>query len=244
MKLNQSIALLKTGKSEGESALTKAYHAIQKTPLLAGVSKTYSPRDEDGEQLPAEGTRLQLRVPEIMAEAVGPLTRLLDLTATVDAGNQVARADVVVDGSVILSGVPVSTLLFLEKKLVDFAAFVARLPVLDAAETWMDGDDGLSYKTVPSSKVRTKKVPRVLEKAAATDKHPAQVEVWYEDIVVGDWTTVTFSGAITQRRQRELAAKVSKLQQAVKVAREEANATVVDDAKIGAAIFDFLGWTN
>lgn len=243
MKLNQAIALLKGGKSDGEGALTRAYHLIQKGPLLSGVKKTYQPRDEDGEKLPAEGTKLQIRVPEVMSDVVPPLSRLLDLTAMVDLGNQTAVADVKVDGLTILQKVPVSTLLFLEKKLVDLAVFVNKLPVLDAAEEWQD-DDGLSFKTVATSKVRTKKVPRVLEKAPATDKHPAQVEVWHEDIVVGDWTTVTFSGAITQKRQRELAAKVAKLQVAVKLAREEANSTDVLDYRIGASIFKFLGWVE
>lgn len=244
MKLNAAIALLKGAKGEGEGALTKAYKGIQSTPRLAGVLKTYKSRDEDGEKLPSEGTLLQLRVPEIMAEAVGPMARLLDLTATVDAGNQSAVADVVVDGVTILPAVPVSTLLFLEKKLVDFATFVGKLPVLDPSETWEIGDDAVSFKSVPSVKTRTKKVPRNHVKAEATDKHPAQVELYYEDMVVGDWTTINFSGAVTQQRQRELAAKVAKLQRAVKVAREEANSSTVADQSIGSALFSFLGWAE
>lgn len=240
--MNQAIALLKGGKSDGESALTKVYHSVQKSPLLLGIRKTYEPRDEDGEKLPGESTKLQIRVPEVMSDAVAPLSRLLDLVATVDLGNQVATADVKVNGVTILQKVPVSTLLFLERKLVDIAALVDKLPVLDAAEEWLDNEDG-SWKTVPSIKVRTKKVPRVLEKAPATDKHPAQVEVWHEDIVVGDWTTTTFSGAVTQKRQRELANNVKKLQIAVKIAREEANSTDVQDFKIGEDIFKFLGWS-
>jgi hypothetical protein len=33
-------------------------------------------------------------------------------------------------------------------------------------------------------------------KAEATEKHPAQVEVYHEDVVVGQWKTVKFSGAL------------------------------------------------
>lgn len=244
MKLNQFIALLKDGKGKGERALTNTYHAVQKTPLLTGYSKTYAPRDEEGERLPGESNRLQLRVPEILADAVPDLSRLLDLTATVDKGNQIATADVVIDGKPLLTNVPVTTLIFLEKKLVDFAALVGKLPVLDAAEEWVQADDGLSYKTLPSSKVRTKKIPRNHEKAPATDKHPAQVEVYYEDVPVGDWTTVQFSGAITSRDQRRLAHQVTLLQEAVKIAREQANSEDVPDFKIGKQIFDFLGWAQ
>jgi len=244
IKLNQAIALVKDSKSRGESALTKVYHGIQNKALLAGVVKTYKPRDEEGEKLPSEGTRLQVRVPSVLASAVGPLSRMFDLTATVDAGNQIASADIVVDGVVVLKAVPVTTILFLEKKFVDLATVVAKLPTLDEAEEWEEGDDGLSFKTVPSSKVRTKKVPRVLEKSPATDKHPAQVEVWHEDIVVGDWTTITFSGAISQKRQRELAKQVAKFQEALKIAREQANSELVTEREIGAEIFKFLGWAT
>lgn len=244
MKLNQAIALLSGAKGEGESALTKAYKSAQSTARLAGVLKTYKPRDEEGEKLPSEGTLLQLRVSEIMAEAVVPMSRLFDLVATVDFGNQLAAADVVVDGVTILEKVPVSTLLFLEKKFVDFATFVAKLPILDPSEEWVPGDDAVSYKSVPAFKTRTKKIPRNHEKAPATDKHPAQVELYYEDMVVGDWTTVNFSGAVTQQRQRELALKVAKFQRALKMAREEANSTVITDQSIGAEIFAFLDWAE
>jgi len=242
LKLNQVIALAKGAKSTGEGALTQAYHQIKKTPLLAGISKTYAPRDEDGEQLPSEGIKLQIRVQEVLDGVVGPLTRLLDLTATLDAGNQIATANVVVDGETILADVPVTTLLTLEKKLVDFNTFVSSLPVLDASETWHWDPAVEAFRTEPSKKTRTKKIPRNHEKAPATDKHPAQVEVYYEDTVVGDWSTTLSSGAITEARRRELVAQVAKLQAAVKVAREQANMTEVADVKIGAAIFDFLGW--
>jgi hypothetical protein len=242
LKLNQVIALAKGAKSTGEGALTLAYHQIQKTPLLAGISKTYAPRDDDGEQLPSEGTKLQVRVEEVLEGVTEPLTRLLDLTATLDAGNQMATANVVVDGQTILTDVPVTTLLTLEKKLVDFNTFISKLPVLDASETWQWDPAIEAYRTEASQKTRTKKIPRNHEKAPATDKHPAQVEVYYEDKVVGDWSTTLFSGAVTETRRRELVAKVAKLQAAVKVAREQANMTEVADVKIGAAIFEFLDW--
>jgi hypothetical protein len=88
--------------------------------------------------------------------------------------------------------------------------------------------------------IRTKKVPRNHVKAEATEKHPAQVEVYYEDIAIGYWNTVRFSGALPARRVNELADRVEKLQRAVKFAREEANGTEVTDRKTGDAIFGYL----
>ncbi len=242
LKLNQVIALTKGAKSTAESSLTQVYQRVQKSDLLTGISRTYQPRDDQGETLPPEGTKLQIQVEELLDEAMGPMARYLDLLATVDAGNQIARADVVVDGTVILANVAVTTLLSLEKKMVDFGTVVSKMPVVDPSEDWDWDEASGSLRTPANKKVRTKKIPRNHEKAPATDKHQAQVDVYFEDVVVGDWTTIRYSGALTEVRRRELVEKVGKLAAAIKVAREQANMTEVPDVKIGNAVFTYLGW--
>jgi len=134
----------------------------------------------------------------------------------------------------------VSYLLFLEKQLVDLHTFVKKLPVLDAAESWSRDESTDSWRTEPVRTVKTKKVPRNHVKAKATDKHPAQVEVYYEDVPVGYWTTVKFSGALPARRVNELLDRIATLQTAVKFAREEANGAEVTDQRIGEAVFGYL----
>jgi hypothetical protein len=143
-------------------------------------------------------------------------------------------------GETLLSGVPVTYLLFLEKQLAELHGFVKKLPVLDAAESWSYDSSADCYATEPVRTVRTKKVPRNHVKAEATEKHPAQVEVYHEDVVVGYWRTVKFSGALPARRINELLERVEKLQAAVKYAREDANGAEVDDQKLGRRVFDFL----
>jgi hypothetical protein len=130
-------------------------------------------------------------------------------------------------------------LLFLEKQLVDLHTFIKKLPVLDASETWTLDTSADCWATEPVQTVRTKKIPRNHVKAEATDKHPAQVEVYYEDVTVGYWRTVKFSGALPARRVNELLERVERLQEYVKFAREEANNLEVEDQKVGATV---LGW--
>ena len=103
-------------------------------------------------------------------------------------------------------------LLFLEKQLTDLHTFVKKLPVLDAAEAWAFDEATDAYSTAPTQTTRTKKVPRNHVKAEATEKHPAQVEVYFEDVLVGYWTTVKFSGALPQARSTSCKARVEKLQ--------------------------------
>jgi hypothetical protein len=241
-KLNAIIAVEKTAKSEGEKALTHAYQEVQKTPLLTGISRTYQPRDEEGDTLPPENERVQRNVEEILDGVGKGLTRLFDVTLTKEASNTKATADVVVDGETLLSDVPVTYLLFLEKKLTDLKTFVTKLPVLDPSTNW-HADASLEEGVWVSDEVkttRTKKVPRNHVLAAATDKHPAQVQVYHEDVIVGDWTTKKFSGAVPAARRAALIERVNKLSDAVKVARETANGIEVTDRKAGEAVFEYL----
>ncbi len=245
LRLNQIIALSKTAKAQGENALTLLYHSLQKSGgPLSGIARTYQPRDDDGEKLPPESTLLQLRTRELLAKTAPLVARQMDIVATLDDGNQAAEANVVVDGETILENVPVTTLIFLEKKLDYIIETLGKLPVLDASESWTFDEGVSAYRTDPVQTVRTKKVPRNHVKAEATDKHPAQVELYYEDTVVGTWSTTKFSGAVSAAEKQELLTKASKLREAVKVAREEANSTTVADYKIGNKVLEFLGWVQ
>jgi hypothetical protein len=239
-KLNQIIAVEKGVKSGSLRELTDAHHALQKPALLAGISRTYQPKDEEGEQLPPESTRVQVKTEDVLRQTATVLTRLFDVTATKDWANCSAKADVMVDGRALLRDVPVSYLLFLEKQLVDLHTFVKKLPLLDAAEDWTFEESADCWRTDQVRTIRTKKVPRNHVKAEATEKHPAQVEVYYEDIAVGYWTTVKFSGALPARRVNALLDRVEKLQHAVKFAREEANGAEVTDQTTGEVVFGYL----
>ncbi|HEV3171801.1 MAG TPA: hypothetical protein VGZ32_15735 [Actinocrinis sp.] len=239
-KLNQIIAVEKGVKSKSFQELTEAHHAVQKAVLLSGISRTYQAKDEEGEQLPPESTRVQVKAEEVLRRTAATLTRLFDVTATKDWANCVAKADVTVDGRTLVKDAPVSYLLFLEKQLTDLHTFVKKLPVLDAAEAWSHDPSTDAWKTEPVKTIKTKKVPRNHVKAEATEKHPAQVEVYYEDIPVGYWTTVKFSGALPAVRINELLERVESLQAAVKFAREEANGTAVTDQHVGDAVFGYL----
>lgn len=239
-KLNQIIAVEKGVKSQSFQELTEAHQSLQKPALLAGIARSYRPKDEEGEQLPPESSRVQLKAQDVIRETVASLTRLFDVTATKDWANCVAKADVVVDGQPLLRQVPATYLLFLEKQLVDLHTFVKKLPVLDASEAWSFDASTDAWATEPVQTLRTKKTPRNHVKAEATEKHPAQVEVYYEDVTVGYWRTVKFSGALPAQRVNELLARVEKLQEAVKFAREEANSIEVEDQKVGATFFDYL----
>src|ERR1700724_2885632 len=96
-RLNQIIAVEKGVKTRSFQELTEAHHALQKPTLLSGISRTYRPKDEEGEQLPPESTRVQVKTDDVLRQTATVLTRLFDVTATKDWANCSAKADVVVD---------------------------------------------------------------------------------------------------------------------------------------------------
>lgn len=240
MRLSQAIAIDKSVKNQANTNITAAYHDIQKSALFVGIARTYEPKDEAGDKLPPERQHVQKRAEELLTFTASEMTRYWDMTLTKDKANTHASADVVVDGHIIFKAAPVTFLLFLEKQLIDLASMVKKLPTLDTGDVWKFDESKDCYVTEVSSAVRTKKLPKAFVRAAATKEHPAQVDVFTEDEVVGTWNTIKMSGALPAARITEVLGRITQLQSAVKMAREEANTCVADQQYVGKVVFDFL----
>lgn len=241
MKLNQIIAVEKGVKARAFAELSELNKVIQKPALFNGFAKAYQPKDAEGETLPPENQRVQFVATEVLRSVERGLGELFDITARKDWTNCVAKADVLVDGNVVLTGAPVSFLLFLEKQLTDIRTFVGNLPVLDPAESWSEDKNSGLYRTEPTSTHRTKKVQKPIVLYPATPEHPAQTQIITEDVIVGFWSQVKQSGAIPRPQKLIILDRVERLLKAVKEAREAAN--IQEEVKtpdIGAAIFGYL----
>ena len=86
-KLNQIIALSAGKKSQAHKTITEVYQALQKSGQLEGISRTYKPKDDEGEQLPPEKKLVQLKVGDAIRDVVASLTELFDIVATQDQAN-------------------------------------------------------------------------------------------------------------------------------------------------------------
>lgn len=242
LRLHQVLALHKGIRGQTEGEITRAYHDAQRTANFNGLTRVYTPKDDEGERLPQERKMVQYTANDIIVRAVTAWTRQADILATKDAANQIARADIVVDGAVLVENVPVTTLLYLEKMLQNVQELVRKLPVLDPEVEWGNAPDAATglWKSTVEETVRTKKVPRAQVLYPATDKHPAQVQAYNEDIIVGTWARTLFSGSLPAGHKLDLLHRIEHLAEAVKVAREQANQAEAADRHIGSAIFDHL----
>ncbi len=110
---------------------------------------------------------------------------------------------------------------------------------LDPGSDWAVDPSTGQFKTEPSSTQRTKKVQRPSTLYEATKEHPAQTQLITEDVIAGSWLTITSSGAMSAPKKK-LLAHIEKLSNAVKFAREQANAMELHGQKCGKEVFDFL----
>lgn len=243
--LNQLVAVERGVRSRAGTALTDSHQQLQKNDLFLGISRKYRPKDEDptkptGEVLPDETKQVTFKANQLTQEMCVKQTELLDISAQRDWANCEAKADVVVDGRVLISQAPVTYLLFLEKKLVDMRTFIDKLPKLSPGEEWIRDDNQDLYATKPTESTRTKKISMPLIMAEATKEHPAQVKEVTEDVLVGYWSTTKYSSALPASQINAMLVRVEGLQKAVKFARAKANETQVSDVKVGKNLLDFL----
>lgn len=244
-KLHQIVALAEGKKTRAQTTITKVYRDVQKSTgdssPYTGFEKTYQPLDEvNGDKYPNESKRVQARVQESLKEAIDTWTDLWDTLLTQDIANQNATSNITVEGATLALEIPVTHLMWLEKQLTEVANVIEKLPTLDNAHEWEYSKQADAYVTPPIQTIKTKKIPVPLVKAPATDKHPAQVEVYNEDRTVGHWTTRHFSGAIEAKAKREYLERVRKLQEAVKVARTKANDIDAKEVKQAQGLLNYI----
>src|ERR1700730_1391042 len=101
--LHQIVAVEKDHKDKASQELTRAQSLLTNSGKLTGIARSYTPRDETGAMLPSESTRVQVKAAQVVEDIQALLASLFDVVATKDYTNCVAKADIVVDGKVLLA---------------------------------------------------------------------------------------------------------------------------------------------
>lgn len=239
-RLHQLLPVEKSVKDTTDKGLAEARAFFANPNALNGFTKTYAPKDEEGDKLPSEGKRVQHKASDVLALVGENLIRLFDITATKEWANTTARADVKVEGRTLVADAPVTYLLFLEKQIGAMKAVIDSLPTLDPAVEWTSDPNTGQWKSAPVETVRTRKVTKPVVLYPATDKHPAQVKEASEDVLAGYWTTVQFSGAVPATQVRAMQDRLVQLREAVLHAREQANSVEAPEQNPGRAVVEFV----
>lgn len=235
--LNQVIAVEPSVRKRFERKKTELYKVFQKEALFSGRLRTYTPLDEEGFPEPAENQLVQRTVGAALPELADSLIEMMSTVATKDIANTLAKADIVLDGKVLAADVPVTHLLFIEKQMEDLKTIIRSLPILDEQFEWSESSVGAGiWETKPQIVNRTTKVPFNHVKYPATEQHPAQVDIFHTDKVIGVYNTILYSGAISGREKEARLLACEDVIKAVKAAREQANSMEIEHQEIASAL--------
>lgn len=240
MKLNQVIAIEQGVRSKGNTKKSEIYKLAQKPTLFDGHVKKYQPKVEGGERFPDEKQKVQFTAAGLVTDVSTILKSLYDVEATKDWANCLAKADITIDGKVLVTNAPATYLLYLSKELTDLDTFVSALPILSEDEEWKADPQAGLFKTEPTETIKTKKVQKPILLYPATTEHPAQTQLITDDETVGIWQQTKLSGRYTDNEKRTLLARIQKLADAVKVAREQANMIEATDQNAGTVLVEWL----
>lgn len=168
--------------------------------------------------------------------------KMEDLQYQKNLTNAQARGTVEFKGKPLFVDLPVDELLGLEARITKIRALFVAMPTLDASRPW-DKHPQLPaniWVAPPESATKTEKIMVPVVLAPATDKHPAQVKEATKDNVVGLFTLIKRSGAVTAVQKSEAIKRVDELLVEIKKARMRANETKVVAGSIATALIEVL----
>jgi len=159
------------------------------------------------------------------------------------ATNQLAKADLVVDGVTIAEQVPATLLLDLEKEFRELLHTFRAIPTLQSDVAWED--DPAAAKNVVRTKHPEERIRQERQKdfriiSEATKEHKAQIAEVEKTIDAGMWTTQFWSGMISSAEKSRMIENIELLLVATKKARTRANNQEVVDFKLGQSVKEFV----
>jgi len=213
----------------------------KKDQLFKGKTRQYQPVNDEGEKYPDESVTMTTTVPARLQYTWDAVVAAVDATYQKEVTNTVAKADIELNGEVLVAGVPATALLTLEGKLKEIRAIVEKTPTLEPGKGWTKDDaQENTWKSKEVTTIKTKKIEDFKTVAPATKEHPAQVAKVVTDETVGHWNQTEISGEITSDDKMKMLTRIDNIFREVKKARARANTTDVVTDVIGKKILDYV----
>jgi len=246
-KLHELLAVEGQLKGQAQATRTDLRATFEKKRhLFEKKILAFQPLEENMPVVIEQHSELESTVPKELDWIADVWRKALDVSYQVAEANTKARADVVLDdGTVLLTNVPATALLELEKRSAEIQELVTAAPTLDSAKSYVpDPDAGAGvYKAREVRTQRTKKAQRVLVLLQPTPEHPGQAQVISEDVPVGTVTAQEWSSALTIVQKADMLERAESLRRAIKAARMRANEVSLESDKlptVGDKLFNFV----
>jgi hypothetical protein len=244
-KLHELLAVEKSLRSQAEATPADLINTFEKkrTHFTEQII-TFHSNKEGIEPKVESKMAIQTTVPKELEWISAKIDAAIDAAYQIDETNTVAQADIVLDnGRVLLTGIPATSLLSLEKRIVEIHQLVDSIPTLDPTKGFApDTDRGAGiFRARDVTKPRTEKVFDYVVMVAPTDKHPAQVKELMKDVSTGDIVQQEWSSLVTVSDKGDMLDRVEELARAIKKARSRANEQEVDkDQKIASYLTNYV----
>jgi hypothetical protein len=235
--------LAKTAKKIGEETVNTF---SKKGAHFLGHHKTLTMFAEDRQQ-EAEGAEdsktIVETVPDKLRYTAKSFERFWACILQKEATNQVAKADLEVDGMLLGSDLPATFLLGMEHRLVEFRNVIAAAPTHEPGVEWVKDPDSGADVFRSKTPILTKREEKTMASKVlyeATKEHPAQIERWSENQAVGVYKLTKWTATVSPAKKAELLERCDALIQAVKKARQRANKAQVVKQTAARAMLDFV----
>lgn len=238
-KLHEVLAVEQDLKGQAQRAMSQVKGTFGSPERFLGQVRVYEALEEGGDQFPREEKELATTVDEQLGVLRDVFGRYLDATIQKEVTNQITHADVVIGGTILFPDLPATALLNLEARLAEIRDVFRAIPTNDPTEKWYWDEDGECWKSATKIQYRTAKRMGSYVAYEATPEHPAQVEVYNEDVRVGTWATTVKSGMIHSSQKRLYLERIEALMLAVKQARQRANDVEVEPVHMDK-VFGFI----
>ena len=234
-KLHELLSIEPDLRIEAEKISGEVRETLSDPKRVTGFIRTFRPLVDDEDPEPDERVEMVATVQGELDRFNTSMSRFIDSAVSKEVTNTVAKTSLEISGMLI--DLPATALLNLENRLAEIRKVYVAIPTLDPAEIW-HYDEGLEVHVSDVRKTfKTRKVPKTHVAYEATKEHPAQVQVFHEDIRVGERETILHSGAVTLARKREFLSRIDDLSKIVKQARQRANDIEVKEVEVADLIF-------
>jgi len=219
------------------------YHGQTRILRMFGRTETNSAEIDALEAKDLINTPVQATVRGDLNYMAGVVGSWWDTLHTKELTNQTAKADVVVDGVVVIANAPAVFLLGLENKLKRLREVYDAIPTLPPGfEYVLDPESGAGvYKLKePIKDVKVVKATKHVQLKQSTDKHPDTWVTTETTENIGEYTNQKFYGVLSVADKAALLLRYDKFLMAVKDARQRANDVQVVQGNSAEAIFRYL----
>ena len=246
-QLHEVLAVENDLKNAAKKIIEETTKVFKEKPnLFIGVERRLKMNEEsrvNEEEAQFQYTKLETTVNEKLKYTCASIVKAINATMQKECTNQNAKADIIVDGNTLIKNVPATMLLSLEKELQSIRNLYNQIPTLQISLDWekdVNSGNDIYKLSKPEVTNRTEKKLKHQIIVPGTKEHPAQVEKWTVDEVIGKYTKTIKCGMLTSARKSILIGRIDKLIRAVKKARTRANQEEVKKVTIGKELLGFI----